>query len=116
LKQVKCISPHGGCHNGMYADGRGSPVFHVWDAGDQAKGIEGSWKLPAVPPEQLALPPNPGGYVDDGRIAGRFAAVGQVYDVPDEFIADGFHWEDVAPKQPPTPPASTPPAPPEGTP
>ena len=109
MKQVRCISPHGGCHNGMYHDGK--PVQHVWDGGDQARGIEGSWKLPDVQPEKLRLPPNPGGYVADSRLG--FCAVGQVYDVPDEFIADGFHWEDVlplivpeAPPPPPPPPAA----------
>ena len=103
MKQVKCISPHGGCHNGMYADGR--PVFHVWDAGDETQGIAGSWQLPVVAPEKLALPPNPGGYVDDSRIPGRFAAVGQVYDVPDDFTADGFHWQDVPAAPQPAKPA-----------
>ena len=103
-KQVRCISPHGGCHNGMYHDG--TPVQHVWDAGDEAAGIEGNWKLPVVPPEKLRLPPNPGGYIADTRLG--HCAVGQVYEVPDDFYADGFHWEDV--QAPPPPPPAPPPA------
>lgn len=106
-KQVRCISPHGGCHNGMYHDGR--PVFHVWDGGDEAQGIAGSWKLPDVPEEKLRLAPNPGGYIEDSRIPGRYAAVGQVYDVPDDFVTGGFHWEDVTEAAPPQdPPAADP--------
>ena len=111
MKRVRCISPHGGCHNGMYNDGSGSPVFPVWDAGDEAAGVPGSWRLPDVPPERLALPANPGGYVDDARIPGRFAAVGQSYDVGDDFYADGFHWEDAGPAPAPQ---DKPPSPEEG--
>jgi hypothetical protein len=95
-KQVKCISPHGGCHNGMYDDGR--PVFAFPDG-----------TIPVVPPEKLRLPPNPGGYITNARIPG-YAAVGQVYDVADDFQADGFHFEDVAAPPPPPAPASAPPA------
>jgi hypothetical protein len=81
-KQVRCISPHGGCHNGMTGDG---PV-HRLPGGE----------LPDIDPARLLLPPNPGGWRDDTRIPGRYAAVGRVYEVDDSFYADGFHWEDVA--------------------
>jgi hypothetical protein len=94
MKKVRCISPHGGCHNGMLNNGERSPVFALPDG-----------TVPEVDPKRLHLPPNPGGYVDDGRIPGRYAAVGQVYDVDDEFYADGFHWEEITP--PPPPPAVT---------
>ena len=84
--KVRCISPHGGARHGT--DGRGEPV---------AEGYEG--------PRQL--PPNEGGYVDHG-VLGR-VAVGSVVDAPDDFIADGFHFETVdAPKPPPTPPPAAP--------
>jgi hypothetical protein len=96
MKQVRCVSPHGGCHNGMFHDGR--PVFAMPDG-----------KIPEPDPEKLRLPANPGGYITDVRLPGRFAAVGEVYDVPDDFEADGFHWEDVeAPPPPPPPPAGKP--------
>lgn len=108
MKQVRCISPHGGCHNGMKDDG--NPVFPVWDAD------KGEHVVPEIPADRLLLPPNPGGYVRDVRIAGGHAAVGQTYDVPDTFYADGFHWEDVEAPPPvkPDTPQTPPPATPEG--
>ena len=93
MKQVRCISPHGGCHNGMRHDGR--PVFALPDG-----------TIPDVPEDKLRLPANPGGYVAHAQLG--FCAVGQVYDVPDEFHVDGFHWEDV--KAPPPPPPAAAPA------
>ena len=99
MKKVRCISPHGGCHHGRYHNG--DPVRHVWKPDGEGGG---EWALPDLDPAKLSYPPNPGGYVEDARIRG-LAAVGQVYDVPDGFHADGFHWEDV--KTPP-PPAKTP--------
>lgn len=102
MKKVRCVSPHGGCHNGM--DSRGNPVHALPDG--------------TIPePDGMLLPPNPGGYIGDARILGRHAAVGQVYDVPDDFAADGFHWvEDETGKatEPPKPPPAAPP-PPAGT-
>lgn len=93
-KKVRCISPHGGSHNGMYHDG--TPVSALPDG-----------TIPRPDPGKLRLPPNPGGYVADTRLG--HCAVGQVYDVPDDFYADGFHWEDVTPPEAPPPPP--PPAP-----
>jgi hypothetical protein len=80
----------------MFHDGR--PVFATPDG-----------KIPEPDPEKLRLSANPGGYITDVRLPGRFAAVGEVYDVPDDFEADGFHWEDAAPpKATPPPTPSTP--------
>ena len=94
--KVRCVSPHGGCHNGMYHDG--TPVVPVWDAGDQARGIEGGWRLPEMPPEKLRLPPSPGGWVDVPSLgAGRYVAVGSVIDVDEKtftaHLGDGAHFE-----------------------
>ena len=119
MKQVKCISPHGGCHNGMRTNG--NPVFPlpIYGADENGNKILIDSYLPEVAPEDLLLPPNPGGYIDDGRIPGRFAAVGQVYDVPDNFYANGFHWSELdadgnetgATKEKPAEAAPPPPAP-----
>lgn len=97
-KKVKCVSPHGGCRNGRYHNG--DPVHPKWDG-------NGNWVLPDVDPAALRLPPNPGGYIDNARLG--TCAVGQVYDAPDDFEADGFHFEDVA--GPPAPVKPSPPAP-----
>lgn len=99
-KRVKCISPHGGCHNGMLHDG--TPVFAL-----------PSGEIPQVDPQRLRLEPNPGGWVHDGRIPGGYAAVGQVYEVDDDFYADGANWEDARPPAPHPRPAPAP-APPGG--
>lgn len=80
MRKVRCVSPHGGAHNGM--DHNGNPVpFGV-----------------SPDPEKLRLPPNPGGYIDVPSLgAGRFVPVGAVIEVPDDFTgdADGFHFEPV---------------------
>ena len=74
MRQVKCVSPHGGARHGT--NGRGDPV--------QA-GYTG--------PRQL--PPSDGGYIDNACL-GR-VAVGDTVSAPDPpaFIADGFHFERV---------------------
>jgi hypothetical protein len=97
VKTVRCVSPHGGCANGMWHNGQ--PVFALPDG-----------TIPAPDPATLRLPPNPGGYIVDVRIPGTFAAVGQEYEVPDDFQANGFHWEDVAPPARKPPAAPPPPA------
>lgn len=105
MKKVRCISPHGGCPNGMRHNGQ--PVQALPDG-----------TVPGADPAKLRLPPNPGGYVVDVRIPGTYAAVGQSYDVPDDFYADGFHWEEKGggatkpPEPAPTEPAPTDPPPP----
>ena len=90
-KRVRCISPHGGCHNGMRHDG--NPVFALPDG-----------SVPEVAPEKLRLPPNPGGWINNVDLG--YCAVGQEYDAPDDFEPDGFHFEDAGPPPPP-PPAPT---------
>ena len=70
MKKVRCISPHGGAHHGF--NGHGEPAAPGWTG-----------------PRQL--PPNPGGYIDNG-VLGR-VAVGAVVDAPDDFEPDGYHFE-----------------------
>lgn len=75
MRRVKCVSPHGGAHHGT--DHLGDPV---------GPGYTG----------QMMNPPHEGGYVDNA-VLGR-VAVGTELDAPEppEFIADGFHFIDVA--------------------
>jgi hypothetical protein len=72
MRQVKCVSPHGGARYGT--NGRGDPVLSATYSG----------------PRQL--PANEGGYVTNG-VLGR-VAVGSTVDAPEApaFIADGFHF------------------------
>lgn len=76
MRRVRCVSPHGGAHNGLRADN----------------------EMPAPPgyAGRLALPPNEGGWVQN-TVLGT-VAVGDEVDAPDppEFIADGFHFTDAA--------------------
>jgi hypothetical protein len=76
MRKVRCVSPHGGCHNGMRAD-NGLPAH---------PGYGGP----------LALPPNEGGHVVNAVLG--YVAVGAVVDAPEApaFIADGFHFVDAA--------------------
>ena len=119
-KKVRCISPHGGAHNGMRHDGtvvHRLPTFGA-DA-DGNKTVTGSY-LPDVPAEELRLPPNPGGYIDCPSLSRMPIAVGSVIDVPDDWPInlEHFEWVDApattpAPPQPATP-APAPAAPAEG--
>ena len=88
MKKVKCISPHGGSHYGMRHDG--TPVHALPDG-----------TVPAVDPEKLRLQPHEGGWIHNAQLG--YCAAGEVYDAPDDFAADGFHFEDV--KAPPASPA-----------
>lgn len=98
MKKVRCISPHGGCRYGMLHNGH--PVLALPDG-----------SVPGADPGRLRLPPNPGGYVQDGRVRGGYAAVGAEYDVPDGFYADGFHWEEAGGGATKLPEPESPPAP-----
>ena len=89
-KQVKCISPHGGSQYGMRHDG--TPVNALPDG-----------TVPAVDPEKLRLQPHEGGWIRNSALG--FCAFGEVYDAPDDFEADGFHFEDYEAPAPPAPPA-----------
>ena len=73
MKRVRCVSPHGGGHDGILHSGEWAPP---------------GWAGP------LAHPPNPGGYIDNA-VLGR-VAVGAEVDAPDDFNPDGFHFIDVA--------------------
>lgn len=75
MRRVRCISPHGGGHHGLFRDGRAA-----------GPGYEGP----------LEHPPNPGGYVVSAVLG--TVAVGAELDAPDApfFIADGFHFADAA--------------------
>jgi len=76
MRRVKCVSPQGGCHNGMRADN----------------------ELPAPPGYRgaLTLPPNEGGWVVNPVLG--HVAVGDELDAPEppEFIADGRNFVDAA--------------------
>lgn len=76
MRKVRCVSPHGGCHNGMRAD-NGLPAH---------PGYGGP----------LRLPPNEGGHVVNATLG--YVAVGAEADAPEApaFIADGFHFVDSA--------------------
>jgi len=70
MRRVRCVSPHGGAHNGLRADN----------------------ELPAPPGYQgpLKLPPNEGGWVWNAVLG--HVAVGSEADAPDDFTCDGFHF------------------------
>jgi hypothetical protein len=72
MRRVRCVSPHGGAHNGLRADN----------------------DLPAPPGYSgaLKLAPNEGGWVFNPVLG--HVAVGDEMDAPEppEFIADGFHF------------------------
>src|SRR6185437_5421523 len=76
MRRVRCVSPHGGAHNGLRADN----------------------ELPAAPGYSgaLRLPPNEGGWVVNPVLG--YVAVGDEVDALEapEFIADGFHFIDAA--------------------
>lgn len=95
MKKVKCISPHGGGHNGVRDNG--TPVHLLPDG-----------SLPEVPPERLRLPPNPGGYIDCPSLGRGPIAVGSVIDVPDDWEINlaHFEWADEPAPQPPPAPAA----------
>jgi hypothetical protein len=86
--KIRCISPHGGCRDGMLHNG--DPVTRLPDG-----------SLPDIPDEKLRLPANPGGYVYVPNL-GRHVAAGEVVDVPDGYEPNLFHFEIVqeAPPQP----------------
>ena len=70
--RVRCVSPHGGGHHGLDADGRPVP-----------EGYDGP---------RLAWPPNEGGYVENAAVAPHPIAVGSVIDAPDGYEPDGYHF------------------------
>lgn len=70
--RVRCVSPHGGGHHGLDADGRPVP-----------EGYDGP---------RLAWPPVEGGYVENAALAPHPIAVGSVLDAPDGFVPDGYHF------------------------
>jgi hypothetical protein len=74
MRTVRCVSPHGGGHDGFLPSGEWAPPG--WDG-------------------PLILPPNPGGYIDNA-VLGR-VAVGAELDAPDDFTPDGYHFIDVPP-------------------
>ena len=82
MRRVRCVSPHGGAHNGLRADNE-----------------------QAAPPGytgRLMLPPNEGGWVWNAALG--HVAVGSEVDAPDDFTCDGFHFTDAEPP-PDDPPA-----------
>jgi hypothetical protein len=85
MRQVRCVSPHGGAHNGLMHNGDPAPP-----------GFAGP----------LQLEPNEGGYVVNGVLG--TVAVGSVVDAPDDFTCDGFHFVDVDAPPPPVTPAGNP--------
>ena len=83
MKRVRCVSPHGGGHDGILHSGDPAPP---------------GWTGP------LAYPPNPGGYIDN-VILGR-VAVGAEADAPDDYVPDGYHFTAADGAPPPGPAAS----------
>ena len=75
MRTVRCVSPHGGAHHGLDHDDRPVPP-----------GYSGP----------LKLQPHEAGWVDNATLG--YVAVGEEREAPDapEFIADGFHFIDVA--------------------
>src|SRR5690348_4094421 len=73
MRRVRCVSPHGGAHNGLRADN----------------------ELPAPPGYEgrLLLPPNEGGWVWTAGLG--HVAVGSEIDVPDDLNLPPFHYVDV---------------------
>ena len=85
MRTVRCVSPHGGAHNGLMQNGDPAPP-----------GFTGS----------LKLEPNEGGWVYNATLG--HVAVGSEVDAPDDFTCDGFHFTDVTtgPDAAPTPPST----------
>jgi hypothetical protein len=85
MRRVRCVSPHGGAHNGLRADN----------------------EQPAPPgyAGRLMLPPNEGGWVWNATLG--HVAVGDEADAPDDFICDNFHFTDAAPVPPAAEPAQS---------
>jgi hypothetical protein len=85
VRKVRCVSPHGGCHDGVRAD-NGMPA---------RPGYKGALSYPPNPRTGTGLTPGEGGGYVDNAILGR-VAVGSEVDAPDDFEPGGFHfvWAD----------------------
>lgn len=75
MRAVRCVSPHGGAHNGLMMNDDPAPP-----------GFRGA----------LKLEPNEGGWVYNAVLG--HVPVGAEVDAPEapDFICDGFHFVDVA--------------------
>lgn len=102
--KVKCITPHGGCHNGMQHNGL--PVHRLAD-GTLPTDEEHQGKPHYIDPATLRLPAHEGGHIEVPAL-GRYVAFGEVIDWPDDLPLNEFHFELI--DGPPAPPVNDPPA------